>query len=252
MSVAEADILTDAITQRVTAALSVPTATLAREWQVKLLAHSRGSEPDGLWVQTPAVPQRELEALVAAHTPVEVAFTNGPVKAKFRSIIAKRDKHFWLTDQFMFDALLLESVSELSAEARQTSTRLLVSAGTRVFAQVFPIVPGPQGQKLGPPINAKLWDLSPDDATFIHPFDKAVRAVPEGQPLRIIIHYFGGKLAVAAKLTFNETVSTKIIKFGARFDPPIATLGEEVIKPFNGVLATLKRHNELRSLSQRR
>lgn len=251
MSVAQADILTDAITQRVTAALSVPTTAPARQWEVKLLSESRGSEPAGLWVQTPKAPQSELEALVAGHMLVEVAFTNGPVKAKFRSVIAKRDKHFWLTERFMFDALLLESVSDLSAVSRQASTRLLVSAGTRVFAQVFRMIPGPQGEKLGPAINAKLWDLGHEDASFIHPFDKTLLAIPEGTPLRIILHFFGGKLALAAKLTFNEIVSTKIVKFGARFDPPLAKLGDDARKSFNEVIATLQRHNEMRANSRR-
>lgn len=252
MSVAQVDVLTDAITQRVTAVLSVPSAASAPQWKVKFLSPASGPDPAGLWVQTPVVPQNELQALIASRTPVEVAFTQGPVRVKFRSVIARRDKHFWLTDRFMFDALLLESVHDLSTESRQSSPRFMVSAGTRVFAQVFRMTNGPQGPKRGPAVNAKLWDLGLDGATFLHPFDKQVLALPAGEPLRIVIHYFCGKLALAAKLTFNETVSSKIVKFGARFDPPVGELGDEVLRPLNEVLATLKRHNDLRTRSERR
>lgn len=246
MSVAEVDVLTDAIAQRVTGAMSVPSAATGPQWKVKFLCASRESDSAGLWVQAPVTPRGELEAMIAARTPVEVAFKHGAVRATFRSVIARRDKHFWLTDQFMFDALLLESVEDLSTETRQSGPRLMVSAGTRVFAQVFRMTPGPQGPKTGAAVNAKIWDLGLDGATFLHPYDKKLLALPEGEPLRSVIHFFGGKLGLDAKLTFSETVSSKIVKFGVRFDPPVDALGAEVLTTLNEVLATLQRHHDLR------
>src|SRR5579859_4322288 len=91
------------------------------QWPLRFLAH----EPvhNGIWIEPLADAQSPLDSVIASGAQIEVALCQNHTRHAFRTTIVRRNKHFWLTESMMFNAVLLRGPIQLYPADRRAHVR---------------------------------------------------------------------------------------------------------------------------------
>jgi hypothetical protein len=142
---------------------------------------------------------------------VEVAFCLNHTRHAFRTQIVRRNKHFWLTETMLFNALLLRGPVEVYPAERRAHARFQVPDGSQIFAQVS--CPGALF-----PVNVRPWDLSASGISFMCPRENVVMALKPGNVIDLKLIYRGRPISSKASVRFSRFITERVIKTGAQFD----------------------------------
>jgi hypothetical protein len=180
-------------------------------WQARLLA--RAPEHDGLWIH-PAdeTAKHSLDAVIAQGAPVELAIAIDHARYALRSQIIRRDRHFWLTQEFMYSAILLRGPAELMPAERRAHPRFRVPDGSSTFAQVS------CGAAIFP-IRVRPWDVGGGGISFLCPRDPNILKLRSNENLNFVISYRGRTIAGAGIVRFNRMLTERVMKIGVKFRP---------------------------------
>ena len=235
------DLLEQALAGRLMATIAIQQGSQRREWKVRLL-RAEGDE-QGIWAQPTA-------ANYAKSTPpeigseVEVAFHLGHTRTCFQSVLLRHDKHFWLNEQIMLEAVMLQWPQQIQDGERRRHPRYASTDDSRVFAKVW--VTG--GGAFGVDIPARLRDMSLGGAGFIAPLRHELRGVRAGEPIRIEINQLGREIEIPAFFTeHTAVVGNNTFKFGVRFEDDPAKIKPEVRQVIEEIVADLARREEMRA-----
>ena len=247
MTGCQTDLLDRAIAERLEGALAA-IAQPDRTWAVKLLARASEADGGGVWVQPLDDKRRELDKLIAAATPIELAWPVDHSRAVCNTAILRRNKHYWLNDQVMLEAVLLADPVDVRSQERRSAPRLSVPGGCNIWAQLF------RQSKVTPSstwleIRAELWNLSIGGACFMHPFDHSLLAMKSADPVKVVLHFRDRKTPLPARLCSVRNSSGRIVKIGVQFEQ--AALDPAARAELEGALAELTRRDSLRQRPRR-
>ncbi|HXE54966.1 MAG TPA: PilZ domain-containing protein [Tepidisphaeraceae bacterium] len=232
MTVLSNDVLDRAIAERANATLSVPGET-DREWQIRLA--QAAADQDGMWVQPMDDPHRVLDDFIAHGIEMKVAIGFDRSRYVFLTQLLKRNKHLWLNQATMVEAVLLRYPAEVSIEDRRAHPRLPVPDGSNVAAQIV------CGSALLP-ISVKVWDVSEGGLALLCPRDTNVLALKRGDRFAFTLTEHGRKMAGSAQMCFSRPLSAKILKIGAQFVPEtLDATSQETLAHLLGELTRIER-----------
>jgi c-di-GMP-binding flagellar brake protein YcgR len=203
------DLLDRAVTGRLAGALAVPTDS-RQQWQVRFLA--REPIQGGIWVEPLGDSQAPLDSVIARGLPVEVALCQNHARHAFRTTIVRRNKHFWLSETMMFNALLLKGPVQLFPAERRANPRYQVPDGSHILAEIH--CPGSFT-----PVRVRPWDLSAGGASFLCPRESTVTALKPGDTLKLKITHRNQSISAEGPVRFTRFLTDRIIKTGLHFDP---------------------------------
>jgi c-di-GMP-binding flagellar brake protein YcgR len=203
------DLLDRAVTGRLAGTLCVP-GDVKQQWPVRFLAH----EPvhNGVWVEPLGESQASLDALIARGATVEVAVCQNHTRQAFRTTIVRRNKHFWLTETMMFNALLLRGPVQLFPAERRAHVRYQVPDGSHIVAQI-------QCPGAFTPIRLTPWDISSGGVSFLCPREAAVTALKPNDTVQLKIMARGRTIVGRATVRFSRFLTDRVIKAGLKFLP---------------------------------
>ena len=243
MAVTTHEILEQAIQEKLAAQLSVPGGA-EREWKLRLLGKADGAD-EGIWVQALDEKKGDLNALISKGVEVEVAFTRGSQRSRFRTVVLKRNRHYWVTDSVLLEALLLKWPREMLPGERRAHVRYPVADDGRILAELFRV------SQWAPPaerqIRVKLWNVSLGGAGFVTPLSTSLLSIPPGEPMRVVLQHEGRRFEIPAKLVANRTTSGNTLKFGVEFDKQQESWGTDAGKGLRELIAALERREALRA-----
>src|SRR5437764_5181844 len=128
------DVLEQALAGRLMATIAIRRDDQRREWKVRLL-RAEGHE-QGIWAQpTAANYTKSNPPEIGAE--IEVAFHLGHTRTCFQSVLLKHDKHFWLNEQIMLEAVMLQWPQQILDGERRRHPRYASTDDSRVFAKVW-------------------------------------------------------------------------------------------------------------------
>ncbi len=158
-----------------------------------------------------------------------------------------RDRHLWVNDRVMFDALLLAPARDLRRVDQRDARRLAVGESSGVGGQLSRIVfdPFSTAQRKAVPIAGALQDLSADGAGFICRANRHLTESAPDEPMRCALQFRGREVALAARLTQVSVISHRTTRAGVVFDwnDPETAANRAA---FEAVLAELERQQLLR------
>lgn len=232
MTAVKQDILDRAIAARLIGSLT--SAIDPTPWPVRLLV--RGVESEGLWLHpVEETGKHSLNATIAAGAAVELTVAMEHVRFAAKSQIIKRDRHFWLTQEMMFSAILLRGPVELKAVERRAHPRYRVPDGTSTFAQIT------CGGSIFP-LRVRPWDLSAGGISFLCPRDATVLKLRQDDGLNFVISYRGRTIAGSGITRFTRMLTERVVKVGLQFQPDsIDTLSSENLRYLLDDVARLER-----------
>jgi hypothetical protein len=201
-------ILDRAIAGRMAGTLTEPPDE-RRQWQVRFLAH--GVEHDGIWIEPLDEAKQSLDPHIAGGCAVQVAICLDHARFAFRSSIIRRNKHFWLTESMMFEALLLRGPIELFEAERRAHRRFLVPDANNIFTQIT----CPTSLF---PLRVKTWDLSEGGVSFLCPRDTAAMRLGRDETIEFSINYRGRTTAGRGLVRFSRFLTERVIKIGVELD----------------------------------
>ena len=223
------DHLDRAITGRLSGVLSAP-ADARHQWVVRFLAH----EPvhNGIWIESLGENQSALDAIIAAGSKVEVALCQNHRRHAFSTTIVRRNKHFWLAETMMFNALLLRGPVQLYPADRRAHVRYQVPHGSHIVSTI--LCPGGFT-----PVRVTPWDICPAGVSFVCPRETAVTALKPDDALGLKITTRGRAIDAKATVRFSRFLTDRVIKVGLEFQ---AGMMEETSKQqLNSFIADLQR-----------
>lgn len=236
----ESDLLQQAIARRLIAGFCVPNSFPEREWKVRLLKAEDGE--DGFWAQP--VDSGYAKSSPPAGSEVEVSFNPGHSRSCFRSTLLRHDKHFWLNEQMMVEAVLLKWPDAVTDGERRQHPRYPVSDDSHIHAQLCVT----SGAAFGIEIPAKMMDMSLGGAGFVAALRCELRHVQEGDTLRAQIHHLGQATEIYASFTDHRSISgNNAFKFGVRFEPDSAKWAPRAREAVDAIVADLARRESLRA-----
>jgi len=208
MTLVAEEILDRAIAGRLLGSLCAPGDSTP--WQVRLLV--RGTERDGLWIH-PADESKShsLDTIISTGASVELSVALEHERYATKSQIIRRDRHFWLTEEMMFSAVLLHGPIEFKRAERRVHPRFRVPDGTSTFAQIT------CGGALFP-LRVQPWDVSAGGMSFLCPRDANILKLRSKDDLNFVISYRGRSIAGGANVRFTRMLTERVVKIGVRFD----------------------------------
>ena len=202
-------LLDRAITGRAPGTLSLP-ADPKHQWPVRFLSH----EPvhNGIWVEPLGDSQSAIDSVIASGSLVEIALCQNHTRHAFRTTIVRRNKHFWLTEMMMFNALLLRGPVQLYPAERRAHLRYQVPDHSHtVCALICP--------NAFTPTRVTPWDICPAGVSFLCPRETAVTALKPDDTLTVKITTRGKSISAKAVVRFSRFLTDRVIKVGMRFHP---------------------------------
>jgi len=210
MTACRSELLDRAVKERLEATLSLRDEP-ARRWGVKLLAQ----DDAGVWAQ-PLDEKRQGSSAIPAGAAAHVAFLHDHTRLVFHTTVIGRDASYWLNGQVMIEALLLAGTDDVRVEERRANRRHVIHGGCDVAARLFRHATETAADATE--LHASLWNLSLGGASFLHPFDRSLRAMLIGEPLTVLLRWGGREAELGARLLWTRTMSSGIIRLGVAFD----------------------------------
>jgi hypothetical protein len=239
MEVVSFECLDKAIATKLPVTLTGKLDGKAFEIAAKFIAESADDANPGIWLQptTPsAVASKMYARLAAEKIPLSATFCDAGTKVVFDTVVAQHNKHYWLNDRVVFEALLIDTPSDLSTPESRSARRYRISdAQGGVYGKLF------RREGAGTKeIQATLWDLSTGGASFVCPMDKQLQSTAANELFIAMVHFRGKKLTLPARFTHARAFSSRTLRLGMRFD-----FTNPVTEPIRGEL--LKACGELQS-----
>jgi hypothetical protein len=203
-----------AIGERHPVTLSVDTGTGAVvEIVGKLLS---GGEDDGIWIQTKPEDGRTLERWTTGKVSLQASFSDDDHLTTFETALEKRDRHYWINDQMMVDAVRVRWPEELaSAEKRRAKRYRVGDSVGGVYGKLF--TRDPSGVPKEVP-HASLWDFGMGGASFVCSVDKKLMATQKGEGFVVVVQFRGQRIMLPARFTYARAFSSKTLRVGVQFD----------------------------------
>jgi hypothetical protein len=243
--------LLKAVAQRTALRLSVDSGAEPRVHIARAIKLASEDPVDGIWVHLPdAGGGTALSELTQAASCIGWFCQDG-ARYAFDTRVLKRDKHFWVNDDVMFDALLLAGPEELREEDVRSAERYTVSEGSGVSAQLFRMTPvSNPGKKLEAiPVPGRLFDLSLTGAGFWCGYDPALAKLRPGEPLALVLQFRGDRIPLLAKLMHIDRVTDRTVRIGLSITLSPATAPGRV-RALEQVIEELQRQQALRQPRQ--
>ena len=199
------EVLDKVVKERVAAVLSLP-GDPTRQWPIRFLAVE---SDQGLWVQVTDERCGSLNPFVAAETELQVHIHLERQRYTFRTPALRRNKHYWLNESVMLDALLLQMPAEVTTDDRRARARLLVPDSSSAFAQI--ICPS------SPAIQVKPWDISASGASFLCSYNPVLAAIKPGQQVGFVINYHSRKFSGSGTVCMTRPLTGRVTKMGIQF-----------------------------------
>lgn len=238
------DLLRRAVGEKLTACLAVVGEKKPRQWNLRYLKLSPDPAP-GIWAQPTDEKKSELDVPISSGAEMEVSYTQGHQRWRFRTRILKRDKHFWLTDTVSMEALLLKWPTGLEDGERRAHVRYPIGDDSRVLAQLVRSSQwAPNAER---EVRVKLWNLSRGGAGFVTPLNNTLLALPPGEPFNVIITHDGRRFEIPARLVSNRVPSGNTLKFGVQFSAESNTWPSGASDGLNELISAFARREELRN-----
>jgi hypothetical protein len=177
-------------------------------WQVRLLTRT---VDQGLWIHAADEDlKHSLDAIIARGATVELSVALEHERFAAKSQIVRRDRHFWLTQETMLNAILLRGPVDLLPAERRAHSRFRVPDGSSTFAQVT------CGDALFP-IRVRPWDVSAGGISFLCPRDAGILKLRCNDDLNFVISYRGRTIAGGGNVRFTRMLTERIVKIGVQF-----------------------------------
>ena len=213
----------------------------AVEWKLRLL--KRDDKEGGFWAQ-PVERLGASKSLPRPQSAVKVAIHPNYNRLCFDSILLRHDKHFWLTEQVMMEAVLFTWPRCIEAEERRAKPRYSVSDDCRLYAEICVTEGGAFGIKTA----ARLLDLSEAGAGLALPLRSELRHAQPKQTVRVEIRHLGGNLVIPARFTEHRSASgNNTMRFGVQFEPDHSTWPAGSAQSLESIVADLARRDAARA-----
>lgn len=245
--------LLKAVAQRTALRLSIDGGAEPRVYVARPIKLVGEDLQDGIWVQLPEEAGGTALAELTKAASCIGWFCQDRARYAFDTRVLKRDKHFWMNDEVMFDALLLAGPEELREEDVRSAARYPVSEGSGVSGQLFRMTPATSpGKKLESiPVPGRLFDLSLTGAGFWCGFDPALAKVRQGEPLAFVLQFRGARIPLLAKLMHIDRVTDRTVRIGMSLSLSRGRATDaERVKALEQVIEELQRQQALRQPRQ--
>ncbi len=208
--------LDKAIATRLPVALAGIAGDKSVEIAAKFVVESSDDAQPGIWIQpTTSSPANSklYEQLAAEKTPLTATFCDAGSKVLFQTAIAFRNKHYWLNDRIVFEALLIETPSELSTPEFRGGRRYRISDKGGIQGKLFR-----REGAVSKEIEATLWDLSRGGISFVCPMDKQLQNLPANEVFVAMLNFRGKRITMPARFAHARPLSSRTLRVGMRFD----------------------------------
>ena len=214
-----------------------------------------GAGDDGFWIHLIESPDSATNALARPRPALSIACCVTRVRYSFQTTIERRERHFWIDDRVMLDALLLATPAELKQLDGRRERRTEVGDGSGISAQLFRFapwcLPGTKRHQIIP-IRAALRDLSARGAGFIGSFDRKLNELRPNQPLGCCIDFRNTKLCLLATLIRVTEISARTMQIAIEFCRPADQgIDGDDLAGLRKVLEELERQQTLRQRVRR-
>jgi len=200
------EILDRAIKTRLIATLSGQGE--ATPWQARLLSTDKDS--GGLWIHPiDETAKHSLDGVIARGAPVEVAVADNHERLSARSSIVRRNRHFWLTQELMYNAVLLRGPIEFQPAERRAHPRFRVPDGTSTFAQIT-------SADAIFALRVRPWDVSNGGISFLCPRDPSILKLKADSKLNFVLSYRGRTVAGTGNVRFTRLLTERVVKIGVK------------------------------------
>jgi len=202
-------LLDRAITGRLAGTVCVP-ADPKQQWPVRFLSH----EPvhNGVWIEALGDSQSPLDSVIAGGAQVEIALCHNHTRHAFRTTIVRRNRHFWLTETMMFNALLLRGPVQLYPAERRAHVRYQVPDGSHIVSTIL-------CPNSFTPTRVTPWDICPSGVSFLCPREAAVTSLKAEDVVALKISTRGKSIAAKAAVRFSRFLTDRVIKVGVSLQP---------------------------------
>jgi len=239
-AVCETDALLSGLQEHLVATVCAADAPTV-EWKLRLLKSD--DNEGGFWAQ-PVERLGASKSLPKSGTAVKVALHPSHNRLCFDSVLLRHDKHYWLTDQVMLEAVLFKWPDRIEPDDRRSEPRYSVNDECRLHAEICVTEGGAFGIKAA----AKLIDLSRCGAGLAMPLHSELRHVLAGQTLRVEIRHIKGVLVLPARFTDHRGASgNNTMRFGVCFDSDRAKWPAGAEESLDAIVADLARRQAARA-----
>lgn len=210
------DSLLKAVGQRTALRLSIDGGAAPRMYVARPIKLAGEDVQDGIWVQLPEEAGGTALAELTKAASCIGWFCQDGARYAFDSRVLKRDKHFWMNDEVMLDALLLAGPEELRDADVRSADRYTVSEGSGVSAQLFRVTPASTADRKlqSVPVPGRLFDLSLTGAGFWCGYDPALAKARPGEPLAFVLQFRGARIPLLARLMHIDRVTDRTMRIG--------------------------------------
>ena len=127
------------------------------------------------------------------------------------------------------------------------AARYMISECSDLTVTLALVGPAPELAKT--PVGARLWDLGPEGASFICPWDRALLALPEGQHLELVLTYEGNPMVLDGGLVRRTKVAGRAVTLEMSFLDTLRGFDGKVEVP--KLLEQLRARGLVRALARR-
>ena len=130
------ELLSEAVARNAAAVISLPTGGELHHHKTRFL----GQSPNGIWLESVAGQDHQIQAIIEAARPVGVSFRGEPHRVAFCSRIIRSDNEFRLNAEHRVPALLLALPEEVTPIQRRRSYRVTVPIDSELRLRIWRIV----------------------------------------------------------------------------------------------------------------
>jgi c-di-GMP-binding flagellar brake protein YcgR len=127
--------LREAIARNSAAVVALPSAGMVRHHPTRFVAES----PEGFWIESVGSEAQLVETLVAANSPVGVAFKNGQKSVTFTTPICGRQQQYRINESTTVDALCLAFPAQLRQQQRRQAYRVALPEDGEIAVRLWRI-----------------------------------------------------------------------------------------------------------------
>lgn len=176
----------------------------------------------GLWAQPSAGSRAPLQRAIQDQAPVRVLFTMDGRRMAFNTRLLKLDRHCWLNDQMMIEAVQLDEPERVDQVEQREHPRALVSDSADLRGTLYRL-PRPHIEKSKAPaalaMPAKLWDLGRGGVSFVCAYERTISdQLYARMPMCIALEFRGKKLLLDGELRYHRQMNSRMLRIGLAFD----------------------------------